>query len=168
MLNLNLNLNTSSGCCPRWACVKVKVKVKGGRHGGHRERHLALRFDAECTHHHHRRLSWRLNHGHFADSQTKAPRSLRLKPLVREQPRYSLCTCVPPLCTVPPRSHTVSVAVTIRLRDVYGACFQRPDSERQPSTTSSGRVWEAVVPSYVSIPESHGGAGAISGGLQGR
>ena len=33
--------------------------------------------------------------------------------------RYSLSTCVIARLTVLPRSHTVSVAVTIRLRDVY-------------------------------------------------
>ena len=81
----------------------------------------------------------RRKHGHLADSQTKAPRSLRLEPLVREQPRYSLCTCVTWACTALPRSHTVSVAVTIRLRDVYGACFPRPKSGWQSGTTSSGR-----------------------------
>ena len=99
-----------------------------GHHGGQREPLGAIRFDASCTHHHHRRQIRRLNHGHFADSQRVAQRSLRLNPLVREQPRYSLCTCVTQSCTVLPRAHTVSVAVTIRLRDVYRTCFQRPKS----------------------------------------
>ena len=43
-----------------------------------------------------------------------------MEPHVREQPRYSLCTYGKAKLTVLPRSHTVSVAVTIRLRDVYG------------------------------------------------
>ena len=110
-----------------------------GHHGGQREQLGALRFDASCTHHHHRRLIWRLNHGQNADSQPSAQRSLRLNPLVWEQPWYSLCTYVASRLTVLPRSHTVSVAVTIRLRDVKRACFPRPKSGWQSGTTSSGR-----------------------------
>ena len=119
------------------------------------------------THHHHRWLSERQNHGHFADSQTKAPRSLRLNPLVREQPRYLLCTCGKARLTVLPRSHTVSVGVTIRLRDVKRACFPRPKAGWQSGTTSSGRSRRLYfLPTY---PYStHGGAGPISGGPRGR
>ena len=50
-----------------------------------------------------------------------------MKPLVREQPRYSLSTYGKAWLTVLPRSHTESVAVTIRLRDVYGACFSETE-----------------------------------------
>ena len=99
-------------------------------------------------------------------NETKAPRSLRLEPLVWEHPRYSLSTCVIARLTVLPRSHTVSVAVTIRLRDVYRTCFQRPKAGWQSGTTSSGRSRRLYfLPTYP-YP-SHGGAGAISGGLQG-
>ena len=89
-----------------------------GHHGGQPGALGALRFNASCTHHHHRRQPKRLNHGNFAGSQPSAQRSLRLKPLVREQPRYSLSMYGNPQRTVLPRAHTVSVAVTIRLRDV--------------------------------------------------
>ena len=66
-----------------------------GHHGGQREPLGALRFDASCTHHHHR-LHFKLqNHGQNADSRNIVTRSLRLRPLVWEQPRYSLCTCMP-------------------------------------------------------------------------
>ena len=78
-----------------------------GHHGGQREPLGAIRFDTSCTHHHHRRQHLRLNHGHFADSQTKVPRSLRLKPLGWEQHRYSLCRYGKAQRTVLPRSHTV-------------------------------------------------------------
>ena len=47
-----------------------------GHHGGQREQLGAIRFDASCTHHLHGWLILRPNHGHFADSQTKFPRSL--------------------------------------------------------------------------------------------
>ena len=138
-----------------------------GHHGGQRERHRTLRFAASCTHHHHRRLAKRQNHGHFAGSQEKVPRSRRLNPLVREQPRYSLCTCVTQSCTVLPRTHTVSVAVIMRLRDVYRRCFPRPKSGWQSGTTSSGRSRRLyILPTYP-YP-THGGAGAISGGPRGR
>ena len=138
-----------------------------GHHGGQRGALAALISAASCTHHHHRWLFWRLNHGHFADSQTKAPRSLRLKPLVWEQPWYSLFTYGKARLTVLPRSHTVSVAVTIRLRDVKRACFQRPKAGWQSGTTSSGRSRRLYfLPTYP-YP-THGGAGPISGGLRGR
>ena len=97
----------------------------------------------------------------------KVPRSLRLNPLVWEQPRYSLCTCVTQSCTVLPRAHTVSVAVTIRLRDVKRACFQRPKAGWQSGTTSSGRSRRLYfLPTYP-YP-THGGAGPVSGGHRGR
>ena len=50
-----------------------------------------------------------------------------MKPLVREQLRYSLFTYGKCWLTDPPHSHTVSVGVTIRLRDVYGACFSETE-----------------------------------------
>ena len=50
-----------------------------------------------------------------------------MNPLGREQPRYSLCTDGKAGLTVLPQSHTVSVGVTIRLRDVYGACFSETE-----------------------------------------
>ena len=138
-----------------------------GHHGGQREQLGALRFDASCTHHHHRQLLLLLNHGHFAGSQELVPRSLRLNPLVWEQPRYSLCTYGKARLTVLPRSHTVSVAVTIRLRDVKRACFQRPKSGWQSGTTSSGRSRRLYfLPTYP-YP-THGGAGPVSGGHRGR
>ena len=138
-----------------------------GHHGGQREPLGAIRFDASCTHHHHRRLLLRLNHGHFAGSQELVPRSLRLNPLVWEHPRYSLCTYGKRRLTVLPRSHTVSVAVTIRLRDVKRACFQRPKSGWQSGTTSSGRSRRLYfLPTYP-YP-THGGAGPVSGGHRGR
>ena len=138
-----------------------------GHHGGQRERYRTLRFAASCTHHHHRRLPRRLNHGHLADSWRRANRQLRLEPLVREQPRYSLSTCVTPSCTVLPRSHTVSVAVTIRLRDVKRTCFQRRKAGWQSGTTSSGRSRRLYfLPTYP-YP-THGGAGPVSGGHRGR
>ena len=138
-----------------------------GHHGGQRERHRTLRFAASCTHHHHRWLHKRLNHGQNADSRNIVPRSLRLKPLVWEQPRYLLCTCGKARLTVFPRAHTVSVAVTIRLRDVYRACFPRPKSGWQSGTTSSGRSRRLYfLPTYP-YP-THGGAEPISGGPRGR
>ena len=99
-----------------------------GHHCGQPGMCRMLRFAASVTHHLHRRRKKRQNHGQNADSRNIVPRSLRLKPLVWEQPWYSLCTCVTWACTVLPRSHTVSVAVTIRLRDVCRACFQGPKS----------------------------------------
>ena len=54
----------------------------------------------------------------FLTVKIMAPRSLRLQPLGCEQPRYLLRWFVACRLTVLPRSHTVSVAVTIRLRDV--------------------------------------------------
>ena len=50
-----------------------------------------------------------------------------MNPLVREQPRYSLSTYGKCGLTDLPHSHTVSVGVTIRLRDVYGACFSETE-----------------------------------------
>ena len=138
-----------------------------GHHGGQRDGRLRLRFAASVTHHHHRWLARRLNHGHLADSQAMLPRPLHLKPLGCEQPRYLLRWSVAARLTVPLCSHTESVAVTIRLRDVYRACFPRPKSGRQSGTTSSGRSRRLYfLPTY---PYStHGGAGAISGAPRGR
>ena len=89
-----------------------------GHHCGQPGMCRMLRFAASVTHHLHRRHLMRQNHGQNADSRNIVPRSLRLKPLVWEQPRYLLCTCGKARLTVLPRSHTVSVGVTIRLRDV--------------------------------------------------
>ena len=138
-----------------------------GHHGGQRERHCALRSAASCTHHHHRRLTERQNHSHFADSQIYVPRSLHLKPLACEQPRYLLRWFVACRVTVPPRTHTVSVGVTIRLRDVYRRCFQRPKSVWQSGTTSSGRSRRLFFLCTYPYP-THGGAGPVSGGHRGR
>ena len=138
-----------------------------GHHGGQREPLGAIRFAASVTHHLHRWQRKGLNHGHFAGSQPSGQRSLHLKPLAYEQPRYLLRWFVAPQVTVPPRTHAVSVAVTIRLRDVKRACFQRPKSGWQSGTTSSGRSRRLYfLPTYP-YP-THGGAGAISGGHRGR
>ena len=99
-----------------------------GHHGGQPGAIGALISAASVTRHLHRRHKMRQNHGQNADSRNIVPRSLRLKPLGWEQHRYTLCRYGKPQRTVLPRAHTVSVAVTIRLRDVYRACFQRPKS----------------------------------------
>ena len=110
-----------------------------GRHGGHSDGRLALRFAASGSSTSPRRLKRRQNQGQLAGSHSDVQRRLRLQPLAWEQPPYSLCTCVTRLCTGSPRTRTGSVAVTSRRQTSNGRRSERRFLLQQSRVTSSGR-----------------------------
>ena len=137
-----------------------------GRHAGHSEDHLARRFDATRSVTSPRWLKRRQNQGQLAGSQSDVQRRLRLQPLVCERPLYSLCTCVTRIRAVLPRTRTGSVGVTSRWQTADGRCSERPLRLQQSRGTSSDRSQRTYIFCMYPYP-SYGGAGPVSGGLQG-